>query len=102
MFNGKFILKLHNSRTNFTPLLNRINASCLDRKGKLVPVFPSFLHLTHYYIFSSEVRLQFRLPDGSSLTQNFAPEALLETAREFICSVRMSLYLFLRHLLLLR
>ncbi|XP_028391530.1 UBX domain-containing protein 4-like [Dendronephthya gigantea] len=34
----------------------------------------------------SEVRLQFRLPDGSSLTQNFPPDALLQAAREFICS----------------
>ncbi|CAB3978935.1 UBX domain-containing 4 [Paramuricea clavata] len=37
-------------------------------------------------VHCSEVRLQFRLPDGSSVTQNFPPDALLDTAREFICS----------------
>lgn len=52
-----------------------------------------FIYIMCYYIFSSEVRLQFRLPDGSSLTQNFPREALLDTARKFICSVRMSPYL---------
>jgi hypothetical protein len=40
--------------------------------------------------FSSDVRLQFRLPDGSSVTQNFPPDAHLGTAGEFICSVRIS------------
>ena len=33
-----------------------------------------------------EVRLQFRLPDGSTVTDNFPPDTALDTAREFICS----------------
>ncbi|XP_046847067.1 UBX domain-containing protein 4-like [Xenia sp. Carnegie-2017] len=34
----------------------------------------------------SEVRIQFRLPDGSSVTQNFPADTLLDGAREFIRS----------------
>lgn len=42
-----------------------------------------------YSFSSSDVRLQFRLPDGSSITQNFPSDEVLETARLFICSVSL-------------
>ena len=47
-------------------------------------VFLSFIPVLN---FSVDVRLQFRLPDGSTVTDNFPPDTPLDTAREFICSV---------------
>lgn len=43
---------------------------------------------------SAIARIQFRLPDGSSFTNQFPSEAHLEEARQFAAQVKRCLFIF--------
>lgn len=47
-------------------------------------VFSPFLI---FLFFRTSVRLQFRLPDGSSVTNSFAADATIDSVKEFISNV---------------
>lgn len=46
-----------------------------------------------FYFHSTVARIQFRLPDGSSFTNQFPSDAPLEEARQFAAQVNLCLVL---------
>ena len=53
-----------------------------------------FSPLVIFPFFRTSVRLQFRLPDGSSVTNSFAADATIDSVKEFISNVSLFQFVF--------